>query len=224
MRPIPSARTDQGLGVILLVHSSLARAAQVARHWAESGCPLVIHVDKAVSAEQYAEFESALAGLPDVLFSPRLHCEWGKWSIVRATQTAAEMMLESFPDVRHVFLASGSCLPLRPVADLRAYLERRPQTDFIESANVEEVPWIVGGLGQERFTLRFPFSWKKQRRLFDAHVAPSGGASHAGPSPPSSRIPGAGNMIAISPASGSRMNPISRPWRAFIRAGSKAVR
>ena len=170
MKLFPAAPSDPSLGVILLVHSSLARAAQVARHWAESGCPLVIHVDKAVSAQEHAEFRRALAGLPDILFAPRLRCEWGKWSIVRATQAAAEIMLESFPEVRHVFLASGSCLPLRPLADLRAYLERRPQTDFIESANVEEVPWIVGGLGQERFTLRFPFAWKKQRRLFDAHV------------------------------------------------------
>ena len=29
---------------------------------------------------------------------------------------------------------------------------------------------IVGGLNKERFTLRFPFAWKSQRRLFDAYV------------------------------------------------------
>ena len=34
----------------------------------------------------------------------------------------------------------------------------------------DEVDWTVGGLDQERFTLRFPFSWKKHRRLFDAYV------------------------------------------------------
>jgi hypothetical protein len=32
------------------------------------------------------------------------------------------------------------------------------------------VPWTVGGLDRERFTLRFPFAWKKYRRLFDRFV------------------------------------------------------
>ena len=33
------------------------------------------------------------------------------------------------------------------------------------------MPWTVGGLDEERFTLRFPFSWKKRRFLFDRYVA-----------------------------------------------------
>ncbi len=75
-----------------------------------------------------------------------------------------------FPDVRHVYLASGSCLPLRPVQELQDYLAARPLTDFIESVTTADVPWTVGGLDEERFTLRFPFSWKRQRRLFDRYV------------------------------------------------------
>ena len=54
----------------------------------------------------------------------------------------------------HVYLASGSCVPLRPVAELDAFLAARPRTDFIESARVTQVPWTVGGLSEERFTLR----------------------------------------------------------------------
>jgi len=81
------------------------------------------------------------------------------------------LMLKSFPDVRHVYLASGSCLPLRPVEELVTYLEERPLTNFIESVTTEDVPWTVGGLDAERFTLRFPFSWKRHRRLFDGYVS-----------------------------------------------------
>ena len=36
------------------------------------------------------------------------------WSLVAASQAAAEQMLDRHP-VRHVFLASGACLPLRPL-------------------------------------------------------------------------------------------------------------
>lgn len=61
-------------------------------------------------------------------------------------------------------------MPLRPVKELAAYLESRPRTDFIESATTSEVSWTVGGLDAERFTLRFPFSWKNNRSLFDGYV------------------------------------------------------
>jgi hypothetical protein len=111
-----------------------------------------------------------VADLPDVQFSKRHRCEWGTWGIVAASQTASEQLLRNFPDVRHAYLASGSCMPLRPVQELKDYLADRPRTDFIESATTADVPWTVGGLEFERFTLRFPFSFRKQRFLFDRYV------------------------------------------------------
>jgi hypothetical protein len=159
------------LGIVMLVHTALDRAEQVARHWAASGCPLVIHVDRAVPDDTCNTFVEALSDVPQVRFAPRHRCEWGTWGLVAATQGAAGILLQSFPEVRHVYLVSGACLPLRPVQELIDYLDARPQTDFIESATIAEVPWAIGGLDRERFTLRFPFSWRRHRRLFDASVA-----------------------------------------------------
>lgn len=158
------------VGFLMLVHHSLARAAQVARHWCGSGCPVVVHIDARVTARDEAAFRAAVAGLDNLRFAPRHRCEWGTFSIVQATQAAAETMLSSFPEVGHVFLASGSCLPLRPVPELRGYLSRHAGTDFIESVTTADVTWATGGLDTERFTLRFPFSWRRQRRLFDGYV------------------------------------------------------
>ncbi|MFP1643586.1 DUF5927 domain-containing protein [Pontitalea aquivivens] len=158
------------VGFIMMCHTALHRAAQVARHWAEGGAPVVIHVDQRVPAPEFAAFAESLADLPIVSFSQRYRCEWGTWSLVAAAQSAAEDMLARHANVRHVFLASGSCLPLRPLEELRAYLDARPYTDFIESVTTAEVEWTVGGIDMERFTLRFPFSWKKRRRLFDGYV------------------------------------------------------
>ena len=155
----------------MLVHTALGRAEQVVRHWSASGCPVVIHVDKSVPRKTYDGFVKALADVQDVRFSKRYRCEWGTFGIVAATQAASEEMLRNFPEVHHVYLASGSCLPLRPVQELIDYLAARPRTDFIESATTADVPWTVGGLDAERFTLRFPFSWKKNRYLFDKYVA-----------------------------------------------------
>ncbi|MEM9843631.1 MAG: beta-1,6-N-acetylglucosaminyltransferase [Pseudomonadota bacterium] len=158
------------VGIVMLVHTAFDRAEQVARHWSAAGCPIVIHVDKSVQKQSFVAFRDALSDLNHVRFCRRHRCEWGTWDLVAATQSASRLMLDTFPDVRHVYLASGACLPLRPVEDLIDYLEQRPQTDFIESATTSDVPWTIGGLDQERFTLSFPFSWRRHRALFDAFV------------------------------------------------------
>ena len=157
-------------GVVMLVHTAFNRAEEVIRHWVAGGCPVVVHVDSDVDQETYDAFVHSLADLDTVRFSERFQCEWGMWGLVEATQEASQLMLQEFPEVGHVFLASGACLPLRPVSELGAFLAERPETDFIESATTADVPWTVGGLDRERFTLRFPFSWKRRRRLFDGYV------------------------------------------------------
>ncbi|OUD09640.1 glycosyl transferase [Marivivens niveibacter] len=159
------------VGVVMLVHTALHRAEQVIRHWVAGDCPVLVHVDANVKSEEFDRFKSSVSDLPTVQFSPRHRCEWGTWGIVAATQEASEIMLRDNPDVTHVYLASGSCLPLRSVDELHDYLAGRPRVDFIESATTADVPWTVGGLDEERFTMRFPFSWKKNRRLFDGYVS-----------------------------------------------------
>lgn len=158
------------IGFVMLCHTALERAAEVARHWANNDCPVVIHVDRRVPRRKYDRLVKSLIDLPNIRYSGRYACEWGTWGIVAATQEASGIMLKDFPEVHHVYLASGSCLPLRPAKELISYLKERPRTDFIESVTTEDVGWTIGGLDVERFTLRFPFSWRKQRRLFDGYV------------------------------------------------------
>lgn len=158
------------LGVVMLCHDDIAIATRMARVWAEGGATLAIHVDAKVSAVTVAGMRRDLGDLPQALFSPRHVCEWGTFSLVRATQEAAALLLERFTDLTHVIVVSGSCLPLRPVGDLCSYLARHPGRDFIESVTAEDVGWTVGGLNEERFTLRFPFSFRRQRKLFDRYV------------------------------------------------------
>ncbi|MFN0115395.1 MAG: beta-1,6-N-acetylglucosaminyltransferase [Paracoccaceae bacterium] len=155
----------------MLCHTALDRAAQVARFWAEAGCPVVLHVDRRVPEAEFRSLGEALRDLRNVGFSDRYRCDWGTWSLVRATQAAASLLLARHAEVRHVFLASGSCLPLRPVGELVAYLDSQSRTDFIESVTTADVGWTIGGLDAERFRYRFPFSWRRQRFLFDRWTA-----------------------------------------------------
>lgn len=154
------------LGVVLLCHGDLRMAAHMARIWLEGGARLAIHIDAQTPQAQVGALRQALSGHP-VLFSPRHRCDWGRFSLVRATQDAAAMLLERQPDLSHVYLASGACLPLRPVAELTGWLARDPQRDHIESVSADDVGWTVGGLNEERFSLYFPLDWRRRRKLFD---------------------------------------------------------
>jgi hypothetical protein len=158
------------VGVVILAHTALKRAEEAIRLWVGGGCPVVVHIDKKVDQKEYNAFVDALSDLDQVQFSKRHWCDWGTWELVAATQEAAAQLMETHPELRHIYLASGACLPLRPVSELCAYLDARPETDFIESSTTADVPWTVGGLDHERFTLRFPFSWRRHRRIFDLYV------------------------------------------------------
>ena len=158
------------LGIIILVHQSLDRAVEVSEFWTKANCPVVLHLDQRIAHEDILALKDRLSGNSFIRFSKRHKCEWGTWGLVAATLASVKLMFQDFPQTDHVFLCSGSCLPLRPVQDLKSYLAGQPDVDFIESATTADVSWTEGGLDAERFTLRFPFSWKKQRRLFDLSV------------------------------------------------------
>lgn len=158
-------------GFVMLAHRRLDRAGEVAAHLARAGCPVAVHVDARTLDSDHARLAAMLSGEPGIVPVPRQPTPWGSWGLVAATEAAAAQLLADHPNVTHVALISGSCLPLRPVDELRAFLAARPGTDFIESVAVEDVPWAQGGLDVERFTLRFPFDWQRQRRLFDRAVA-----------------------------------------------------
>lgn len=156
------------IGISLLVHQDLDRAALLVHALAEHGCKVAIHVDAKVSDSEYAKFSSAL---PDIDFVPRIACEWGTFSLVQAQMNTAVFILEKHSDVNHVVQLSGSCLPTRPISEFLQFLAKYPDTDFIESTLAGGHNWIKDGLEAERFTLYFPFSWTRQRRRFDAFVS-----------------------------------------------------
>ncbi|MFB2594765.1 beta-1,6-N-acetylglucosaminyltransferase [Paracoccus sp. p4-l81] len=159
------------IGFVMMCHTAPQRAIQVVRHWVGQGAPVVIHVDAAADKVDQT-LRAGLADLGDrVSFIARHRSTWGSWGLVAAAQEGAAQMLARHPEVTHVFLASGACLPLRPLAELAAYLDAHPDTDFIESVVTSEAAWAKGGLEDERFTLFFPFSWRHNRRLFDHYVA-----------------------------------------------------
>ena len=158
------------VGFVMLAHAALHRAAQVANVLSADGNPITIHVDRRASDRAFQTFADKIADLENVSLAPRINCDWGTWSLVEASRDAAEQLLKDHRDITHIALISGSCLPTKPLGELHDYLARNPGTDFIESVTISDVPWTKGGLSEERFTLTFPFAWKRQKRLFDVWV------------------------------------------------------
>lgn len=159
------------LGVVLLCHANLNMAARMARVWVSGGARVAVHIDAKASSAEVQEMQEYLSDIAEsIRYSRRHKCEWGQFSLVEATQDAATLLLETWPELTHVYLASGSCLPLRPIRELADYLAVDPERNYIESVDINEVNWVVGGLNEERFSLYFPVDWRKHRKLFDRLV------------------------------------------------------
>ena len=159
------------LGFVILAHTDLHRVAELAQHLSSEDCAVAVHIDKKVSLDDYNRFKADVQGFENVVvLSKRTACEWGEFSLVQATLDASEKLLDTFGDLSHVSLISGSCLPIRPVRQMKRFLNRNSGVDYIESVSVKNNYWVKDGLNEERFTFYFPFSWRKQRRAFDRLV------------------------------------------------------
>ncbi len=158
------------IAVIILAHEHLHRTRALAKAIASKRVKVMIHVDANSSDEDARALQDSLTKNAHIDFCDRVPCEWGRFSLVQAGMNAAEKVLERWPNVSHVIQISGSCLPVRPINELSDFLDQNSGRDFVESFPAEDGDWVVDGLGHERFTLHFPFSWKRQRLLFDAWV------------------------------------------------------
>ena len=158
------------IGVIILAHEHLHRTKALAKAIASKRVKVMIHVDASTPDAEFQDLLNGLAKNAHIEFCPRISCEWGRFSLVKAGISAAEALLERWSNVDHVLQISGSCLPVRPIDELTEFLDRNPGRDFVESYPAVDDNWVVDGLGRERFTLYFPFSWQRQRILFDACV------------------------------------------------------
>ena len=158
------------IGFIVLTHQNLDRAAALVTALADQGCAVALHVDARAEPRQFDRQIAPLAQHDHVVLALRHACEWGTFSLVRATCDAAQVLLDRYPDLSHVTTLSGACLPIRPLADYQAHLLTQPDTDFIEALPLENGTWVRDGLGIERATLYHPFAFRTHRRAFDRSV------------------------------------------------------
>lgn len=161
-----------GLGFIFLVHDQPANAARLANRIASQGGIIAVHWDAKTPQPVIDQFQGLLEGnnLDRVfLTSERERVEWGEWSIVAATvegiKTLAEVRKKH--PIDHVTLLSGHDYPLRPLSQLRRFLDANPGMEHLE-CEVPEV-WIPKSINKERYLYRHDLNWRKTPKLFGAY-------------------------------------------------------
>lgn len=135
---------------------------------ADSECSVTVHHDRNAPPAEFAELKRRYGSNERVLLvEDRTRCGWGQFGLVDGTIRALRVLAASGKAYSHAYLMSCSCWPIRPLVELRQFLDHNVGTDFIES---HDERWMTGGLREERYTLRHPFSFTRQRRLFEASV------------------------------------------------------
>lgn len=159
------------LGFIILAHHQPDAVRRLVDLLATDGNRVVIHFDtSATQADQQAVARLAAEKPDQVTVISKVHCVWGEWSLVDAVLHALREF-EKLPErPEYIHLMSGADFPIRPVSELKEFLRRNPNRDFIECCDISQKSWVKGGLGTERFRFYYPFNFRTSRSAFDRTV------------------------------------------------------
>ena len=159
------------LGFIILAHSQPVAIRRLTDILATDGNRVVVHFDSSASvADKRAVNEIAAMHPESIQVISKVHCVWGEWSLVEAVLLSLREFAKMPDPPDYIHLMSGADLPIRPITDLKEFLRRNPDLDFIESCDITRKAWVKGGLGMERLKFYFPFNFRTSRRAFDRMV------------------------------------------------------
>jgi hypothetical protein len=159
------------IAYILLCHKDAPGIIAQANRLTAAGDCIAIHFDANSPRADYEMIRAALADNPAVTFARHRHrCGWGEWSLVAATIEAARAALAAFPDVTHLYMLSGDCMPIKSAEYAHAFLDA-DDADYIECVDFFGSDWIRTGIREERLIYRHFFNERTRRRLFYASLA-----------------------------------------------------
>jgi hypothetical protein len=107
--------TEPGIAFLILAHDNPAQLARLIDRLRPH--PVFLHID---AKSESAAFRACLER-SHVTPTDRMAVNWGGFSMVDATMTLLRRALAE-PATRHAVLLSGSCYPIRPIAELAAAL------------------------------------------------------------------------------------------------------
>jgi hypothetical protein len=128
-----------------------------------------IHYDATRRGAQHDELARQIpAGVRHIFVAEPVACRWGEFSLVDATHRLMELALaDTGFAAEHLILLSASCVPIRPVSSLQAFVRARPGIEFIQAHDIREGRWVQDGLESERYQYYYPFNYRTHRGWFE---------------------------------------------------------
>src|SRR5690606_9605335 len=122
--------------------------------------------DKRDSLAQYMDLKRKYAACLRCHFladRDRVKAEWGTFALVQAVINVFKYIVNNRFCFSHCYLISGSCFPIRPLAELNRYLQHNPGVEFIEC---QDSDWIQDGIKKDRYLYHHFLAKRKHSKLF----------------------------------------------------------
>jgi hypothetical protein len=159
------------LAAIILAHRDPMNVARLAILISERGVDIAIHYDLNSPPDEHRQLREALREHANIVFAEPVRCDWGQWSLVRATLGAIGALAGRGVAYDYVHLMSGADYPTQPIHRLEHFLTRNAGLEFIEAVNIREKSWVSDGLEHERYQYEHIHNWRTDRDNFDRHWA-----------------------------------------------------
>lgn len=156
---------------LILAHQHPRILARLIRRLQDADCPVAVHLDRKSPADFKAVLRTELESrYDDIIWAEPVSVGWGEWSMVQATLNGLQAIRSANVDPDYVYLLSGADYPLRPLGELKTFLERHEGRNYIESVDAERHRWVTHGSQKSRFRYRHWFSWKKHPFLYTLSI------------------------------------------------------
>jgi hypothetical protein len=173
------------IAFVILAHKFPEQIVRLINALNADGDQFFIHIDQR-SPTVFNQLKERFENEPKVLLTTdRYACRWGQFSLVAATLSCLRSVCLSQETYDYVFLISGQDYPIKPLADLKRFLEKNKGQQFIEAfAFLEPNRWSEheGVFQPEKRVLYWNFFLKSRhfqvplRRKMPNSLIPYGGS------------------------------------------------
>ena len=127
---------------------------------------IIVHYDKRDAEDNYndlRQFEKTCSSCHLLSGVDRATGDWGTFGLIQGVLNALYYIKRHQLQYTHCYLLSGACYPIRPLDELKWFLDVNPSVEFIECQNSA---WIKDGIREDRYLYHHPLSKRRFPVLF----------------------------------------------------------
>jgi core-2/I-Branching enzyme len=140
---------------LIRAHTAPEQLARLVGRLDDGDVRFYVHVNRLTDDETFEAMRQGLRGHDNVVWLARVACYWGGFSLVRASLVGIDAILSSADPPDYAVLLSGQDYPLRPPAEIRAFLEARHGRNLLHHFRLPSDEWAGEAGGLDR--IRYPY-------------------------------------------------------------------